>query len=167
MKRWRARFDAPAPLDAQALRSKAIRLLARRERTRSELLQRLTPCCDDPAQLEVLLDELQARGWLSEARLAAQLVQSRRARAGAARIRQELASRGVPAETIAESTAGLEAGDLAAALALWRRRFGTPAADRAGRERQLRFLVNRGFARGIALQVLRIGADENAAGPGA
>jgi regulatory protein len=167
MKGQRGRNDAPSPLDAQALRSKAIRLLARRERSRAELLQRLIPYCEDPAQLDPLLDELQARGWLSEARLAAQFVQSRRARAGALRIRQELAARGVQADTIAESTAGLEAGDLAAALALWRRRFGAPAADRAGRERQLRFLVSRGFARGIALEVLRIGAGEDAAEPGA
>ena len=167
MKGRRARIDVAAPLDAPALRSKAIRLLARRERSRAELLQRLTPYCEDPAQLDPLLDELQARGWLSDARLAAQFVQSRRARAGAARIRHELASRGVQAEAVAESTAGLEAGDLAAALALWQRRFGTPAADRAGRERQLRFLVRRGFARGVALKVLRIGAADNAAEPGA
>jgi regulatory protein len=81
------------------------------------------------------------------------------------RIRQELARRGLEPDVIAESTAGLEETDLTAALALWRRRFGQPAADAAGRERQLRFLRNRGFAHGVALQVLRIAArDDSAAG---
>jgi len=121
------------------------------------MLQLLAPCCEDPDVLGPLLDDLEARGWLSEARLAAQFVRLRRPRASAARIRHELARRGVETDTVAESTSGLEAGDLAAALALWRRRFGEPPAERTQRERQLRFLLNRGFALGIALEVLRIG----------
>ena len=125
--------------------------------------QLLAPLSADRAGLAALLDELQARGWLSEARLAAQVVASRRSRSSATRIRQRLALRGVAPEVIAESTAGLEQGDLESASALWRRRFGSPAADRAGRERQLRFLVSRGFDRGVALKVLRMAdqADES------
>ncbi len=158
MRSRRAGSAEPALLAPAALRSKAIRLLARRERSRAEMLQLLAPCCEDPGALGALLDDLEARGWLSESRLAAQFVRLRRPRASAARIRQELARRGVEADTVAESTSGLEDGDLAAALALWRRRFGEPAADRTERERQLRFLLHRGFALGIALEVLRIGS---------
>ena len=143
------------PLDASALRQKAIRLLARRERSRAEMEQLLGRLCAEPEELAALLDELQARGWLSEERLAAQFVASRRSRASATRIRQKLALRGVAPEVIAQSTAGLEASDLAAALALWRRRFGSRAADRTERERQIRFLLNRGFDHGVALKVLR------------
>jgi regulatory protein len=157
MKSRRSGSAEPVLLAPGALRAKAIRLLARRERSREELQQRLAPCCEDPDALVPLLDELEACGWLSEARLAAQLVRLRRPRASAARIRQELARRGVQADTLADSTRGLDAGDMAAALALWQRRFGQPAADRAQRERQLRFLVSRGFSHGMALRVLRIG----------
>lgn len=148
-----------------ALRQKAIRLLARRERSRLEMSALLEPYCDDPAALGVLLDDLQCRGWLSEARLAAQLVRVRRPRASATRIRQELTRRGIDAEEIAMSTAGLEATDFEAAAALWRRRFGQPPADRAQRERQLRFLLNRGFGHAIALRVLRAAADEDSESP--
>jgi regulatory protein len=150
--------SARQPLEAEALRQKAIRLLARRERSRAELAQRLAAYCDDPRMLAAVLDDLQSRGWLSEARLAAQLVHSRRSRAGAQRIRQELARRGIDADVIAESTAGLEESDLAAAMDLWRRRFGEPGGDRRERERQLRFLLNRGFGHGTALKVLRLAA---------
>ena len=149
-------------LDAPALRQKAIRLLARRERSRAELERLLGRHCGEDHDRGPLLDELDARGWLSEPRLAAQVVHSRRSRAGAARIRQELARRGVGAEVIAQATAGLEAGDLATALALWRRRFGKPAGEPAERARQVRFLLNRGFGYGVALEVLRIGADPEA-----
>ena len=152
-----------APLDAPALRQKAIRLLARRDRSRAEMQRLLAAYCADDAMIAALLDELQARDWLSEARLAAQLVHSRRSRSGSLRIRQELTRRGVKPDVIEESTAGLEQTDLAAALDLWRRRFGQPAADRRQRERQLRFLLNRGFGHGTALQVLRLahGTDES------
>jgi regulatory protein len=150
-------------LDSAALRQKAIRLLARRERSRAEMGALLGPYCDDPAALAALLDDLQSRGWLSDARLAAQFVRMRRPRQSALRIRQELARRGVGADDITESTTGLEATDFEAALALWRRRFGEPASDRAQRERQLRFLLNRGFGHAIALKVLRSAEDD---GPG-
>jgi regulatory protein len=154
-------------LDAPSLRQKAIRLLARRDRSRAEMQRLLAAYCEDDAVLAALLDELQARDWLSEPRLAAQFVHSRRGRSSAMRIRQQLAQRGVQPDVVAESTAGLEQTDLAAALALWRRRFGQPAADRTQRERQLSFLLNRGFGRGIALQVLRLADDADQGDPSA
>ncbi|MGH8666520.1 MAG: recombination regulator RecX [Burkholderiales bacterium] len=163
------RRSHPGPaklLDAPALKQKAIRLLARRDRSRAEMEHLLAGYCDDGGTLAALLDELQARGWLSEARLAAQLVHSRRSRSSAVRIRQELARHGLKPDVIAESTAGLEETDLTAALALWRRRFGQPAADRAERERQVRFLLNRGFGHGIALKVLRLAAEPDDPGSG-
>jgi regulatory protein len=147
-------------VDAEALRRKAIALLARRDRSRSEMQQLLGRRCPDSFLVAAVLDELQARGWLSEGRLAAQLVHSQRSRAGAARIRREMSRRGIDPDVIAAASAGLETGDRAAALALWRRRFGTVAADRRQRERQLRFLLQRGFGPGLALEVLRIAARE-------
>jgi regulatory protein len=143
-------------VDAQALRRKAIALLARRDRSRSEMQQLLGRRCPDSFLVAAVLDELQARGWLSEGRLAEQLIHSQRSRAGAARLRRELSRRGLDPDVIAAASAGLESGDRAAALALWRRRFGTVAADRRQRERQLRFLLQRGFGSGLALEVLRI-----------
>jgi regulatory protein len=144
---------------SQALRAKAIRLLARRERSRSELRRLLDPEGDAAAQVECLLDELEQQGWLSEARLAEQIVNGRRKRAGAGRIRLELRRRGLSEEAVDSATEGLESGDFAVAVDLWRRRFGKVAADRAGRERQLRFLLARGFGHGMALKVLRHAGD--------
>ncbi|MGH8631120.1 MAG: recombination regulator RecX, partial [Burkholderiales bacterium] len=45
-----------------------MRLLARREHSRAELEAKLRPHCEDPHTLGALLDELERRGWLSEAR---------------------------------------------------------------------------------------------------
>ena len=146
---------------AQEMRGKAIRLLARRERSRAELRRLLDPNDDDVVNVGQLLDDLQNQGWLSEARLAEQVVNARRSRASAGRIRLELRRRGLPPDAVDGATEGLEAGDFTVALALWRRRFGKVAADRAERERQLRFLLARGFGQGMALKVLRHAGDQD------
>jgi regulatory protein len=145
-----------SPDTEEELRKRAFRLLARRDRSRAEMQRLLSAHCSDAHTVAMLLDDLQARGWLSEARLAEQFVDKRRARASAARLRQEMARRGLPHEVIADATSGLEADDLTTALALWRRRFRESATDRPERERQLRFLLNRGFSQAVALKVLRL-----------
>lgn len=155
------RSAPPACDTAQTLRSKALRLLARRERSRAELERLLDPQGSNAGDVRALLDHLQEQGWLSEARLAEQVVRARRGRGSAARVRQVMARRGLPADVIAEATAGLDAGDLATASALWRKRFAHAATELSERERQLRFLLGRGFSRSIALKVLRLaGAPE-------
>src|SRR5262245_5374372 len=55
---------------APTLRNRALQLLARRDHSRLELKRRLTPHVEAGDDVEVLLDDLTARGWLSEARLA-------------------------------------------------------------------------------------------------
>lgn len=134
---------------------RAYRWLARRERSRAEMKAYLQRHCEDETVIASLLDTLEQRGELSETRLAEQVVRARRTRASATRIRQELARRGLGADTIAVSTEALEAGDYPAALALWRNRFRTLPEDRPTRERQIRFLLGRGFSYAIALKVLR------------
>lgn len=144
-----------------ALTAIAYRQLARRDRSRREMQRLLATHCSDAEIVDRILDRLQSRGWLSEARMAAQFVDTRRARMGTQRLRQEMTRRGLAAEVIAQSTAGLEQEDLAIAAALWRKRFGEAGADRRERERQLRFLLARGFSRAVALKVLRTAGDHD------
>jgi regulatory protein len=55
----------------------------------------------------------------------------------------------------------LRAGDLEAAIAVWRRKFPTPPTTSAERARQIRFLQGRGFALETILKVIRsAGADD-------
>jgi regulatory protein len=147
---------------SSALRGKALRLLARRERSRAELARLLDPQGANASEVSAVLDVLQQDGSLSDVRLAEHVLRAQRPRRGALRIRHEMARRGLPAEVITSATNGLEDGDLAAAFALWQKRFGQVAAERAERERQLRFLLNRGFSRSTALKVLRQAGAQDA-----
>jgi len=89
----------PAP--PSSLRARALKALARREHTRQELQDKLRPFAEDADELEPLLDDLEKRGWLSEARFVEQLTTVRRRRFGAARILHELREKGVSETALA------------------------------------------------------------------
>lgn len=136
-------------------------MLARREYSRQELQRRLAPHAGEAGELEQLLDDLARRGWLSELRVAEQVIHARRARFGSGRIRQELLKKGVPEEVVAAELPQLRDGDLEAARAVWRRRFGTLPRNAAERARQVRFMQGRGFGLDTILNVIKsVAADD-------
>lgn len=147
-----------------SLRARALRLLASREHSRLELQRKLAPHAQDPEELARLLDELTRRSWLSEQRLAEQVIHSRRGKFGSRRIRQELLDRGVAEELIADALPLLKESDFEAARDVWRRKFGAPPRSRNERARQVRFMQGRGFALDTILKVIKSAAadDESA-----
>jgi len=144
------------PAKPPSLEATAIRLLARRDYGRAELVQRLVARGGSREDVERTLDALERCGYLSDARFAQALVDRKAGHYGKQAIAHELKERGVAPEAAAEALATLAAGDeLAEATALWRRRFGVaPASDR-DKARQLRFLRSRGYSTGVAWKVLR------------
>ena len=145
---------------ALSLRARALRSLARREHTRSELRRKLAPHEETEGQLDALLDALQAQGFLSDERAAASLVHRRAARLGTQRLRQELQAKGLDASTVDAALEGLGGTELERARVLLERKFGAPAPDAAGRARQISFLLARGFAADTVRRVVR-GVEED------
>ncbi len=144
-----------------SLRERALRLLARREHSRAELRRKLAVHAGDPDEVARVLDDLEARGWLSERRVVEHAVHARRGRFGARRIERDLLARGISEAAIAAVRADLRSGELEAAREVWRRKFGarqprTPAE----RARQARFLQGRGFDLDVIMKVLK-GGDED------
>jgi regulatory protein len=139
-----------------SLKERALRLLARREHSRAELARKLAAHAEDRAEVERVLDELGARGWLSERRLVEQVVHARRSRYGARRIEHDLLAKGVSEDAIAAAMPGLKDGELAAAREVWRRKFaGRVPVSPQDRGRQARFLQGRGFSLEVALKVIK------------
>lgn len=177
----------PARSAAPQLRARALRLLAQREHSRSELRRKLLlqatatatdTAADGPAGnagaghdaalereavvavVESVLDWLEAQDFLSQRRFVDSRVHLRAPRFGISRIRQELARHGVQME--ADAAQHLQATELQRAQSVWLRKFKTPAPDAAARARQMRFLAGRGFSPDVIRQVLRgdAGADD-------
>ncbi len=147
----RSRGSRPAP----TLRQKALRALARRDYSRAELSRKLKSAAAAPAELDVLLDEFEASGWLCDERFAGSAARQRQGRYSQRYIVANLKARGVAGDTAKDVVAALEQDDYATALALWRQRFGKPPADQKEKARQVRFLQSRGFALQIIFRILR------------
>jgi regulatory protein len=151
----------PAPragAGGPSLKGRALRLLSQREHSRLELARKLSAHAESADQLERVLDELERAGLASPVRFAESLAHRRASRFGLRRIEQELDAHRLDAAVAAPVLERLRGTERDRALAAWRKRFGTPAADTAERARHHRFLAQRGFTGEAIAWVLRHGA---------
>lgn len=128
-----------------SLKGRALRLLGAREHSRAELERKLAAHEEEPGQLARVLDELQAKGFISEQRVVESVIHRRAARVGAARIRQELQGKGLAPEMVLDAVAQLQSTEVDRAREVWAKKFGELPADPAQRGKQMRFLASRGF----------------------
>jgi regulatory protein len=142
-----------------SLKGRALRLLSQREHSRKELEQKLKPHEEMPGELAEALDFLAAKDFINEKRVVESVVNRRSSKLGAARVRQELMAKGLPADDIAEAVEAMRSTELERALVVWRKKFGAPPVDASDRGKQVRFLVSRGFAPDVVRRVVA-GADE-------
>jgi regulatory protein len=143
-----------APDKAPSVKARAVSLLAQREYSRQELTDKLTEAQASPEEVEQALAQLEAKGLVDDARVVETLVNRRSGKLGATRLRQELQAKGVSAELVAETMAGLKGTELARAQAVWQKKFGQLAATSAERNKQARFLASRGFSGDVVRQVV-------------
>jgi regulatory protein len=143
-----------------SLKGRALRYLAAREHSRAELERKLAAHAETPEQLAQVLDELQAKDFISEARVVESVINRRAARFGAARIKYELLNKGLSAGAVADAVQRLKGSELDRARDIWRRKFDGPAPDAAGRAKQMRFLAGRGFGGDVIGRVVAR-ADED------
>lgn len=135
------------------LRERALGMLARREHSRAELARKLGPH-GEADEIAAVLDDLERENLLSNARFAEMLAHARTGRHGSVRLKAELREKGVPAEVIEATLSEARDNDLAAAQAVWLKKFGTPPGNAAERARQMRFLAGRGFPAEVIRKVL-------------
>jgi regulatory protein len=137
-----------------SLKGHALRLLAQREHSRTELATKLAGREEEPGQLQRILDELQAKGFINEQRVIESVIHRRAGKLGAARIRQELQAKGLPPEAMAQALEQLKGSELERARAVWAHKFGEVAAEPKERARQMRFLLSRGFAADVVRKIV-------------
>ncbi len=137
---------------ARDLRARALRLLARREHSRAELERKLAPHAESPQALHALLDLLVQKRQLSEERYAEERARQLARKYGAARIREDLRSRGVGEELVRRVSAE---GELERARAILQRKYKAPASTREEQAKRARFLLGRGFSGEVIRAVIR------------
>jgi regulatory protein len=143
-----------------SLKGRALRLLSGREYSRIELERKLIRFEEEPGTLSLALDDLQAKGFISEARVIESVIHRRAGKLGLIRVRQELQGKGLDSEAVAQALSSLKASERERAQEVWRKKFGTVAADAQDAAKQMRFLASRGFGGDVIRQVIRGASDD-------
>ena len=153
-----------------SLKARALRLLSLREYSRKGLAAKLVESearwaklggeqvdqTSDSisAQIAVVLDDFEARGWLSDVRFAEALVRRRSERYGARKIADELQRAGVNGPRSAALLHSLRETEYQRAYDLWARKYAVVAKDQKERARQYRFLASKGFSSDVVGKVI-------------
>ena len=122
-----------------------------------ELDRKLAPHAGSSEALNALFLELKTKNQLSEARFAEGRARTMARKYGAARIRQDLKSKGV-SEDLIESVS--TEGELERARAILERKYRTHATTREERAKRMRFLQSRGFSSEIIFKLLSARNDD-------
>ena len=142
-----------------SLTGRALRLLSTREHSRAELERKLTRFEEEAGQLAKVLDALAAKDFINEERVVESVLHRRSAKLGASRIKQELQSKGLAPQAVAQAMDALRGSELERAREVWRKKFGQAPVDAAQRGKQMRFLASRGFG-GDTIHKLVSGSDD-------
>jgi regulatory protein len=155
-----------------SLKARALRLLSLREYSRKTLGAKLEESLARSAkfgnrevdesdsieptfeQIKSVLDDFEARGWLSDDRFAEALVRRRSERFGTRKIQDELQRAGVDSSKTVELLKNLKETEYQRAYELWLQKFGVLADDQKERARQYRFLASKGFSAQIISKVV-------------
>lgn len=142
-----------------------MRLLARREHSRYELAHKLEYAGADRDELALVLDEFEAKNWLSDRRFAESYVADHRRREGAVKLAHALRQRGIADDLIAEVLSELntrhdDESEVARARSVWQKKFATPPSSQQERAKQMRFLQGRGFSIETIRQVINRSQEE-------
>jgi regulatory protein len=162
-----------------SLKARALRLLSLREYSRKGMAAKLAeseqrwvklaktdakessnadqdslPVKSTAIEIDTILDDFEARGWLSDDRFAEALVRRRSDRYGIRKIQDELERAGVDSSKSAPLLKTLKETEYQRAYELWSRKFGAPAQDQKEKAKHYRFLASKGFSSEVVVKVI-------------
>ncbi len=130
----------------KALVSAALKLLSRRDFSRSEFVSKLTSAGFDNHDVEAAADWCHEQGFLNEARFAESASRRLGAKFGVKRVAHTLRQKGVAEDQVSAAVLTLSESEQDRAGALWARKFGEVAESAEEKSKQIRYLQSRGFS---------------------
>ena len=151
---------APKP-ENKALVSAALKMLSRRDYSRTAFINKLATGEFDKAEVEAAAEWCHEQGFLNESRFAESTSRRLGAKFGAQRVAHSLRQKGVAEDQVAAAISTLKESELGRASALWTRKFGKVAESADEKSKQIRYLQSRGFSFAIVKQVITGFSDES------
>jgi regulatory protein len=106
------------------------------------------------ADLELVLDELEEKDWLSDDRFSEQFVLSKKRKFGARKIAHELKLRGVNESIISRVLRDIKDDEFLLAKKIWEKKFNQIPITIDEKAKQIRFMQSRGIEVVIIHQIL-------------
>lgn len=138
-----------------SLKARALRYLSLREYSRHELSRKLQVHLTEHDDLQVLLDWLQAKGFLSDQRFSEALVNRKSQRYGNVKILAELQQHQLENTDLLDLKHQLQESETERAIQVLHRKYPDPPVDQAERYKQMCFLQRRGFSSSSIQQAMR------------
>ena len=104
--------------------------------------------------LELILDELEEKDWLSDDRFSEQFVLSKKRKFGARKIAHELKLRGVSESIISRVLRNIKDDEFLLAKKIWEKKFNQIPITIDEKAKQIRFMQSRGIEVAIIRQIL-------------
>jgi len=140
------------------LKKRALYYLGKRDYSRVELGRKILTYSEsleiNKADLELVLDELEEKDWLSDDRFSEQFVLSRKRKFGARKIAYELKLRGVNECIISRVLRGIKDDEFLLAKKIWEKKFNQIPITIDEKAKQIRFMQSRGVEVAIIHQIL-------------
>ena len=140
------------------LKKRALYYLGKRDYSRVELGRKILAYSEsleiNKADLELVLDELEEKDWLSDDRFSEQFVLSRKRKFGARKIAHELKLRGVNELIISRVLRDIKDDEFLLAKKIWEKKFNQIPITIDEKAKQIRFMQSRGIEVAIIHQIL-------------
>ena len=140
------------------LKKRALYYLGKREYSRHELLQKITPFAESleitKQQADHILSELEQKDWLSDKRYVDQFVFSKKKKFGLKKMGYELKMRGVDEIIIHDALNKIKSEEYDLAKNIWEKKFRNLPEGQGEKAKQIRFLQSRGIDSTLIHQIL-------------
>ena len=140
------------------LKKRALYYLGKRDYSRVELGRKILTYSEslgiDKVDLELVLNELEEKDWLSDDRFSEQFVLSRKRKFGARKIAHELKLRGVNKSIIGRVLRDIKDDEFLLAKKIWEKKFNQIPITIDEKAKQIRFMQSRGIEVTIIHQIL-------------
>ena len=140
------------------LKKRALYYLGKRDYSRVELGRKILTYSESleisKADLELVLDELEEKDWLSDDRFSEQFVLSKKRKFGARKIAHELKLRGVDESIISRALREIKDDEFLLAKKIWEKKFNQIPITIDEKAKQIRFMQSRGIEVAIIHQIL-------------
>lgn len=144
-----------SPKETISLLGRAIRYLSYRDHSEVELIKKLKPHADSEEQLQVTLQKLRDKQYLSNERFADSFISRKSKNFGMNRLTQEMRQHQLSQPIIQKQLQELKTTEFERAFAVWEKKFGSVATEQRDLAKQMRFLVSRGFDLEIVYRIVR------------